>query len=345
MDLELNEDQSMLISALQSILDRYRELPSEHRRDRSFYSLDLDNQLLTNGFLDAVRTPGMGALEAALVIAEAATAPVSVEVGASALIAPHITDAILPRPIVLISGDLGKAQRYLNVAKTALMDVGDDILVIAVEAANVEAVDTIYAYPYGRFITPPDLSKAQRLGKAAVAPFRQWSRVALAAECAGLMRTAVDFTVDYVKQRRMFGTTLGTYQAVQHRLAQCHQIARATHYLAMKAAWSGDPMDASAAACFAQQHIQKLTFDLHQFNGGMGVTNEHKLHFWTYRFRALQSELGGANGAAHEIADLLWGPVEAPRTPDTPALREAARRKGGAAKTPGMARHLDPALT
>lgn len=337
MDLELNEDQSMLVSALQSILDRYRELPPEHRRERSFYSHDLDNQLLTNGFFDAIRTPGMGPLEAALVIAETATAPVTVEVGASALIAPHLTQDIIPRPIAVLSGDLSKAQRYLPVAKSALLDTGDDILVIAVDPANVEVIDTIYAYPYGRFIAPPDLSKAQRLGQSAVAPFRQWSRVALAAECAGLMRSAVDFTVDYVKQRRMFGTTLGTYQAVQHRIAQAHQVARGVHYLAMKAAWGGDPVDAAAAACFAQQHIQKLTFDLHQFNGGMGVTNEHKLHFWTYRFRALQADLGGANGAALETADLLWGPVGAPRTPVTPALKEAARR---AAKAKG--RTADP---
>lgn len=314
MDLDLTEDQALLVTSLESLLDRFRELPSEHRRDRSFYSHELDRQLLDNGFLDAARTPGMGALEAALVVIETSKSPAAVETGASALVAPHIADFAIPRPITLISGDIAKAQRFLPVAKTALVDVGDDVLVVPVEADNVETIDSIYAYPMGRFRQVPDLSKAQRLGPSAVAPLRQWWRLSLAAECAGLMRSAVDFTVDYVKQRKMFGTTLGTYQVVHHRLALAHQITRGVHYLTLKAAWSGEAFDAAQAAGFAQQHIQQLTFDLHQFNGGMGVSNEHKLHFWTYRFRALQSEMGGANGAALATADMLWGPAAGSRS-------------------------------
>jgi hypothetical protein len=49
-----------------------------------------------------------------------------------------------------------------------------------------------------------------------------------------------------------------------------------------------------------------MMFDLHQFNGAMGMTNEYPLHFWTYRLRALQAELGGADAAALAAADLLW---------------------------------------
>lgn len=320
MDLELNEDQSLLVSSLQSIVDRFNDLPTGHRRDRSYYSHDLDRQLQANGFYDAVRTPGMGALEAALVVIEASRSPAAVETGATALVAPHIADLPLPRPITLICGDIAKAQRFLSVARTALLDVGDDVLVIAVDPENVAPVESIYAFPYGRFRVLPDLARATLLGPKAVAPLRQWWRVALAAECAGLMRSAVDFTVEYVKQRRMFGTTLASYQVVQHRLALANQVARAVHFLTLKAAWSGEAFDAAQAAGFAQQHIQQLTFDLHQFNGGMGVSNEHKLHFWTYGFRALQAEMGGANGAGLDTADLLWGAAGAGAT-SSPATR------------------------
>lgn len=330
MDLSHTEDQAMLVSAVQSILDRYRELPSEHRRAWAHYSHDLDGQLIANGFLDAARTPGMGALEAAMVVIEASKVPVTVEVGATALVAPFLSEAEIPRPICLINGDLMKAQRFLTVAKAAILDTGDDVLVIPVDPANVEAVESIYAYPMGRFKTRPDLSKAISLGPDKVPVLRQWARVAIAAECAGLMRSAVDFTVDYVKQRKMFGTFLGTFQAVHHRLAQAHRVARGTEYLAYKAAWSGDAFDANQAAGFAQQHIQQLFFDLHQFNGGMGVTNEHKLHFWTMRFRALQSEMGGANGAALDTADLLWGPIGQP-IPAQTAVTKAADKKREAA--------------
>ena len=38
---------------------------------------------------------------------------------------------------------------------------------------------------------------------------------------------------------------IGGFQAVQHRLAACHQLARGARLLALKAAWSGDPADAA----------------------------------------------------------------------------------------------------
>jgi hypothetical protein len=49
--------------------------------------------------------------------------------------------------------------------------------------------------------------------------------------------------------------------------------------LALRAAASGNPLD--AAATYAQQPIQKVLFDVHQFNGAMGMTTEHQLHFWS----------------------------------------------------------------
>src|SRR5690606_41626408 len=75
-----------------------------------------------------------------------------------------------------------------------------------------------------------------------------------------------------------YTTLFRSLQAVQHRLAQCYQISRAMYYLCLRAAWGADPQLADVAINYAQQHIHKLVFDLHQFNGGMGVTCEHKLH-------------------------------------------------------------------
>ena len=37
--------------------------------------------------------------------------------GATALVAPHLSEGMFPRPITLISGGLDKAQRFLPVAK------------------------------------------------------------------------------------------------------------------------------------------------------------------------------------------------------------------------------------
>lgn len=304
MDLSYNEEQQLLISTVRSMAARYRDPPLAHRRSHSYYAADFAAELESSGYLDAASTPGMGPLEAVLVIEEACAATGAVEVGASALVRPHLIPE-LHGPVALIS-DISKAQRFLKQARTALVHFGNDVAVLDMTQHEVVEVESVFAYPYARFVNPPNLDRAPRLGGEAAKLMTQWWRVSIAAECSGLMRSAVDFTVEYVKERQVFGHPLGEFQAIQHRLAQCHQVVVGLHYITMKAARGKSPLDADIAASYAQQHINKLIFDLHQFNGAMGVTNEHKLHFWTYRFRALQSEAGGQNGSAKAIARASW---------------------------------------
>lgn len=142
-----------------------------------------------------------------------------------------------------------------------------------------------------------------------------WRRVALAAELAGTAARAIAYTIDYVKLRHVLGRAVGAFQAVQHRLAQCHQYAQGMKYLSLRAAFDADAASAALASCYAQQKVGKIVFDLHQFNGAIGVTNECKLHFWTYRMRALQAEAGGAYGAARDISESLWGASAGAGTP------------------------------
>lgn len=305
MDFQLSPDQAEVISAVEQILERHRDLPAEHRAARCYYDHALDKQLVEGGFLDLAVTEGYGPLEAALLIDAVARLPAVVELGASGLIAPALGLAGT-RPLALISGGLDKPHRYLPLAQAALIDTGDDVLLLEIHPDNVTPVESLYAYPYGRFRHLPNRSTAQRLGAEAVPVLRQWWRVSLAVECAAAMEAAVAFTVQYVKDRRQFGKPLGAFQAIQHRLAECEQLARGARWLALHAAWSGDPADAAMAATYAQQPIQKVVFDLHQFNGAMGMTTEHQLHFWTYRIRALQSELGGAARNALAVADMVW---------------------------------------
>ena len=135
--------------------------------------------------------------------------------------------------------------------------------------------------------------------------------MSLAAEIAGAAQAAVAFTVDYVKQRHVFGKPVGVFR-------RCSIASR--NAIRSPAASVSSPCARPSAAARSmpislrptpKEHVHKLVFDLHQFNGGMGVTNEHELHFWTYRLRALQAEVGGAEKAALAIADQLWGPVTA----------------------------------
>src|SRR3546814_5064743 len=86
---------------------------------------------------------------------------------------------------------------------------------------------------------------------------------------------------------------------------------RGTYWLAMKAAWSGSALDAVLAALHAQRAIAQVNYDVHTFNGALGMTLEHALQLWTFRLRWLVGEMGGYRAQAADVAALAW--PDAPR--------------------------------
>jgi alkylation response protein AidB-like acyl-CoA dehydrogenase len=134
-----------------------------------------------------------------------------------------------------------------------------------------------------------------------------WWRVALAAEAVGCMEMAIETTVRYACEREMFGTKLGSFQAVRHRLGECHVHAQAAKWLTREAAWSrADPARAAAAAAYAADVAKAVLDDCHQFHGAIGLTREHPLHLWTLRLQALRAELGGARRHERDLATAAW---------------------------------------
>lgn len=312
MDFQLSEDQAALVSALQAILEDHADIPQAERHGYVRFDKRLQATLDSNGFLDAASA--LGAIDGALLVYEAAKAPSMVETIGRGLVAPlACPDLELHGPVAIAErGQLEKAIRNLPIARHLLVIDGEDVLALDTEGLVVDAVPSILGYPYGRFAGPVDLGAAVRFGGAAAELRRLW-RIGIAAEIAGAARGAIDFTTDYVKNRKLFGRAVGSFQSVQHRLVMRHGHALSTYYLAMRAAWSGTEADAAIATCYAQSGIGELMFDLHQFNGGMGMTNEHLLHFWLYRIRALQAEAGGPTGAALDVAATRWDePAQVP---------------------------------
>lgn len=310
MDYELNADQATLVDSISSLVDRYLDLPRDGQVTAKVhfnYEADLDRDLFGAGFFGIAREDGYGPLEAALLVEQVYRSPSAVEVAASALIVPQLLPADLPRPVAVArAADLDRPVRFLNVAKTLLVDLGDDVAIVDLRGMAVDAPVGIFAYPFGVLKTRPDLS-ARRIGHGSGARLRLWWRVALAVEAGASLMQAVNFTVEYVKNRRQFGRPIGSFQAVQHRLGLDAQIAEGVQWLARRAAWSGTEADSAAAALYAQDHMAPVLYDCHQFNGALGMTLEHPLHFWTLRLRALQGELGGAPVQALAMAEARWG--------------------------------------
>ncbi|HKR87070.1 MAG TPA: acyl-CoA dehydrogenase family protein [Phenylobacterium sp.] len=303
MKYALTDDQASVLAGLDQLLGGFDSAPPTEPVLFE-YAAALDQTLAESGFLDIAREDGFSPLDAALIVERLARLPQVVEAAASSIVAPAVGVPAGTRPVALLSGPLTRAARYLPMARVLLADRGDHALMIKVEPDNVETVETLFAYPYGKLKSLDGLEQTRIEDVAALR--RRW-RIALAAEAAGCMASAIDAILEHVKTRQAFGQPLGAFQAIQHRLAMAAETAEATKYLAFRAAWSDLESDAAIAAGFAQTRTAQLAYDLHQFAGAMSLTLEFPLHLWTYRLRALAGELGGGSRQARAAALATWG--------------------------------------
>jgi alkylation response protein AidB-like acyl-CoA dehydrogenase len=135
--------------------------------------------------------------------------------------------------------------------------------------------------------------------------------VGLSAELVGVCSRALDMTVDYVKERKQFGTPVGAFQAVSHRCAQMlleTEIARAT---TAEAAWTADAEPQRLAQCAAQAKAtasdagRTVTASAIQAHGGIGFTWEADVHWLYKRAQVDAALLGGAKEHRARLARIV----------------------------------------
>jgi hypothetical protein len=304
-DFELDDQQRLVLDALADTVGEARSAPIACR-ESFLWDPALEERLEEGGFF-ALCANGYSLLEAALVAFELGRLAPCVEAAASLLVLP-----ILPkgwaRPIALHSGLANRPIRFLPVARTVLLEQDGKLTAIELRPGDVEPCTTRLGYPYGR------LSHAARERGQPVEVDREvYSarvRLALAVALTSALDGALAQTLQYVKDRRLFGRTLGAFQAVQHRLAADAQRVESARLLALHAAARDGGAHAAVAAAYAQHVSQDIVFDCHQFCGAMGLTLEYPLHLWTYRARALQGECGGAAFHAQQASRLTWEHME-----------------------------------
>ncbi|MFE1171463.1 acyl-CoA dehydrogenase family protein [Streptomyces sp. NPDC058773] len=119
----------------------------------------------------------------------------------------------------------------------------------------------------------------------------------LAAEAVGAADTALARTVAHVQQREQFGRPIGSFQAVQHRLADLYVRLQAARSAAYYAAWSAgggpqapgygagphEPGVAALALAQALETLRAVAAEAVQLHGGIGFTWEHEAHLYFKR--------------------------------------------------------------
>jgi acyl-CoA dehydrogenase len=111
------------------------------------------------------------------------------------------------------------------------------------------------------------------------------SRVTLAASATGLARAALEFAVDYAKQRVQFGKPIAQHQAVAFRLADMALRVDASRLLTWRAATMLDRGEhAGTEAAMAKVHASETamwcTWAAVQTLGGWGYSREYPVEKW-----------------------------------------------------------------
>jgi len=310
LDFELSDDQRSIVEAVETLLAQHAgpkraiELSANGEYDAA-----LEAALGNAGFLDVALADETGPLEAALCVEAVARAAGAVAIGASALVAPGVVGQTLPGPVALAWRGESPIVRFGAHARTLLL--GDPqtrvVRVVAVSPGDAEPVRSNFGYPMGRFTRALEES-GKALAPGSHERFLAWWRVALATEMAGTMRAALGVTIDYLKQRRQFGRAIASFQAVQHRLAECAVMVEGARWLAFEAAWRGAPVETAAnAVAYAAAAAAHVFLETHQLSGAIGYTREHDLHVFSMRLEALRLELGGVGGHRRALAQARWG--------------------------------------
>ena len=175
----------------------------------------------------------------------------------------------------------------------ALAPAADGYQLVAVPLAAAEA---------GRDLTRPvasmDGGAVEPLGGAlSVDDLTRWQAFALALTCAdlvGTMRGATELACGYAKIRHQYGVPIGSFQSLQHLLADAYVATEGSTSVARYAAWAADNLaaeEALTAAAVAKAYCARagraVCESAIQVHGGIGNTWDCLAH--VYLRRALLS--------------------------------------------------------
>ena len=132
-------------------------------------------------------------------------------------------------------------------------------------------------------------------------------RTSVAAASLGFARRALDESIAWAKQRKMFGGTLADFQITQSKLAQMATLLDAATLLTYRAAWLRDQgqritQEAAMAKMTATENAQQIIDMAVQMHGGMGVKKGCIVESLYREIRALRIYEG-----ATEVQQLILG--------------------------------------
>lgn len=127
------------------------------------------------------------------------------------------------------------------------------------------------------------------------------------AEMLGAAQAALDISTEYAKQRIQFKRPIGSFQAIQHKLADMLTDVEGLRYLVYSAAWNicdGSPSDLqiSMAKVKANEVYQKIGIESIKIHGAIGFTREQDIGLYHLRTKASGFCMGDSDFHRERVA-------------------------------------------
>jgi len=139
------------------------------------------------------------------------------------------------------------------------------------------------------------LGKLNQGFKIAMRSFNR-SRPVIGARAVGLAQGALDYAINYAKQREAFGSPIASFQAIQFMIADMAMQIEAARQLVYKAAWLIDQGEIdlktagimSMAKCFSTDVAMKVSIDAAQILGAYGYIKDYPLERYIRDAKSMQ---------------------------------------------------------
>ena len=279
----------------------------ELRRDRGDgdpLASGIEAAIIAEALGEAVAdVPFSGPILAADLARRAGVPPID---GAVIAFSPGLIDAaVMPGPATDTPTLAVDHAAHGPVAAYVLVPEGDGYHLALVEAdaasAGADLTRAIRSLPVGLPVRPIP-GQSRRLTRD---DLDAWAALGLAltsADMVGLMRGVLDVSVVYAQERKQYGVPIGTFQAVQHLLAEARCLTEGALSAALYPAWAVDQLRPDAARgagrvanAYCARAARTVCETAVQVHGGMGNTWDCIVHVYLRR-ALLSSQWFGDDG-------------------------------------------------
>ncbi|MEQ9520659.1 MAG: acyl-CoA dehydrogenase family protein [Parvibaculum sp.] len=205
----------------------------------------------------------------------------------------HVADQLIV--VARTSGEVNDRNGltiFLIPSKTDGMSVTRTIMTDSHNAANIKLTNVK--------VTNSAILGSKDAGADILEPLLDFGRIGIAAELLGLIQESFDQTLAYIKERKQFGKVIGSFQALQHRMAEMFAELEVCRSIVLDALSAIEdrrndvPSVASLAKARLSETSRHITNECLQMHGGVGMTDEYDIGLFMKRARVAAATFGNA---------------------------------------------------